>query len=1020
MKKVLLIPVLFISINVSAKNNKPVADTSTIEKLYEYIFANLDKTQISTGYLEEYGVPLLNMQPYNGVLTDSNIVDITTWRTLYWQIQSAYVGTGTNSFGSPVAANAAIKALQSDDLPIPIPVLFARYNVVKSTAFTKNLLKVENNQVLDVAGRSGTPYTLRKLFAACPLINTSNTGSATFVFQKDIFFKTYGSTNIFYIDFADGKGYQGVGWNTPISVSYTDTGYKKWKIKMLLNNGDVYECYSEYYVGNIVSTATNRYPYGYSAAEYFASTGSHSGGLALIRYSSKNTTGKLKKPLIVAEGFDAHSVAPNIVPANYSYYDFIQAINAPKELYDFSYYLDDVAGYDIVFVDYNKGTDDIKRNAALLEDIITWVNQQKALNGSTEQNVVMGLSMGGLVARYALADMTKTQGSSSTGTRLLITHDSPHRGANIPLGLQNLIFMIGNVTLFKHDIRDIYPDYDEAVNLLSETATQQMLLYRATGETTSSGNSFLDGEYRTKITFATSDPQPSYQFVATSLGSECGTALYPAYQKLITMDASAFAFMPPLATGRFRTTVDVNALPATGSTVQIAKLYIRSQVKLFGLISVYKDIHSSTAYAPGDQIPVDGAPGGIYGTTNKYDLGNIDLQHANIFLSVPVWFSIFGHIYTYAYAYVYGYTNIPYLQFDFIPEGSALNISPFTTATLSQKFVAGANPDYPSAAKTYIAQEATTDDDGSTLSNNYHIQFTARNSQWMYDQMEGISDALNCSSSCTPDYTISGSSAVCTNSTYSVSGLADGATVTWSASPAALVSFSPVTGSSTTVTKLYNGTTTISAKISPCGQTITKSITSGLPDISGTYTNKQISYNLKIADAELINYNDACNLYHVNTNMSITGASSVKWSLVSSSGTISWSQSGNNISFYLWSVGSTAVFKVSATNSCGTSTYNFAWKSIDCGRCAYSLSLSPNPADNILQVALLHSCDKTTAKYIKKITVFDANAITRIKKEYTGNIRNTALDVSSLSPGIYLLEVFDGISINRKQFLIRR
>ena len=251
---------------------------------------------------------------------------------------------------------------------------------------------------------------------------------------------------------------------------------KQLKIRLVLSDATTSECYSNFYVAK----ANPQYkPLTYDANSYdllkpFYSTSNHSGGNVYVRYSRKGTERTITKPLIIVEGYDIHSAAPDIEPFNYSYSDFVNAINIETPPFDFNGHLDDIAGYDLIFIDYNDGTDDIVRNAALVEDVIAWVNTQKATNGSVEQNVVMGISMGGLVARYALADMTKK--SISTGTRLLVTHDSPHRGANVPLGLQYLIEMAGGVHLFSYNIRDVFPAYDEAINLLSRPATQQLLL----------------------------------------------------------------------------------------------------------------------------------------------------------------------------------------------------------------------------------------------------------------------------------------------------------------------------------------------------------------------------------------------------------------------------------------------------------------------------------------------------------------------------------------------------------------
>ncbi len=66
-------------------------------------------------------------------------------------------------------------------------------------------------------------------------------------------------------------------------------------------------------------------------------------------------------------------------------------------------------------------------------EVIERVNQQKI---TSEQNVVVGASMGGIVSRYALAKMENAGKSHCTGA--FFTLDTPHNGANIPLALQAL------------------------------------------------------------------------------------------------------------------------------------------------------------------------------------------------------------------------------------------------------------------------------------------------------------------------------------------------------------------------------------------------------------------------------------------------------------------------------------------------------------------------------------------------------------------------------------------------------
>jgi hypothetical protein len=65
-------------------------DTSTIEKLQRYVAGPLDKSQVPTGFLEDYGAPFIPMAAYNGQLSDSNKIEISLWRLLYFQLYPVF------------------------------------------------------------------------------------------------------------------------------------------------------------------------------------------------------------------------------------------------------------------------------------------------------------------------------------------------------------------------------------------------------------------------------------------------------------------------------------------------------------------------------------------------------------------------------------------------------------------------------------------------------------------------------------------------------------------------------------------------------------------------------------------------------------------------------------------------------------------------------------------------------------------------------------------------------------------
>ncbi|POY34662.1 hypothetical protein C3K47_19125 [Solitalea longa] len=817
-------------------------DTATTQKLLQYVFQPIDKNQVPTGILEEYGCPILPMATFKGALTDSNRIDMNLWRILYFQLQTGYCKTGTNPFIDITTVNSTIKQNSGVTLPIPIPILIGQYNTVKSNAFSSNLLNYTSNtkQIHDVAGRGQSPYQLNNLFAACPNKKQTIRGSETFICKSNLIWNNTGkNVSQIQIDFADGQGFQLIAINTPITVSYSSTGTKRWAIKVTLNDNSVLQCYSEFYVvkaaelgarfaGNqtVIPTWGNVY----------AVSGVHSGATIYVNYSNKNWSGTLRKPLIVVEGYDVSFRAPNLQD-NYSFVDFIDGISlANTGPYDFNGQLDDVAGYDLVFIDFNDGADDLKRNAAVVQEVINRVNTNKVLdnrnNNIKQQNVVMGLSMGGLVARYVLASMTKS--SLVHETRLLITHDSPHRGANVPLGLQYLIRMMGGFQLFGKNVYDIFPEYDQAIKLLDAPATQQLLLYRSVTANTYAANTFLDGEYRTMVTFTSGGPQPTYRFIATSQGNECAHNLFNPGKTFINLgagisaaiDARVLFFRVPILSYKVAAEIEAYALPNTGSTAKIARLYTINNLKLFGFINIFKQLYNNTAYAPGSHLAADGVPGSNYPLLDFPALQQITtlpvFDPTGLFLHFPL-----GQIFGFSFG-AYAYNQGSSFLFTFVPVGSALDVSPYNNAVFSEKYVNSSNQSYPSSSELFIAQESVT---SQSLYNNTHIRFTARNSEWMYNEMEELNNSLSCSNECSNPYYIKGVNQFCTSATYSIPGISRGMTVSWSATPSNIVSLTP-NGSSVAITKTGDGIITLNAAVNgSCSSLppLTNSIKVGFP-----------------------------------------------------------------------------------------------------------------------------------------------------------------------------------------------
>ncbi len=124
-----------------------------------------------------------------------------------------------------------------------------------------------------------------------------------------------------------------------------------------------------------------------------------------------DSDGILNKPVFVVEGFDPL----NQYSADYYAQEYASLINQVTN-----------SGRDVVIVSFDDGAAAIENNAAELKNVI---NSTNAIKQGNHPNAVIGISMGGLVARWALKDMEDL--GTEHETSVYISYDSPQRGANM-------------------------------------------------------------------------------------------------------------------------------------------------------------------------------------------------------------------------------------------------------------------------------------------------------------------------------------------------------------------------------------------------------------------------------------------------------------------------------------------------------------------------------------------------------------------------------------------------------------
>lgn len=163
----------------------------------------------------------------------------------------------------------------------------------------------------------------------------------------------------------------------------------------------------------------------------------------------------LERPFIFADGFN---YGPSDLPGLWAHFNAPYKKGKPG-LFDQLL----AAGIDIVLLGFDQRHTYIQANAGVVISAIQQVISER--KGKTPL-IVGGVSMGGMITRYALAEMESQDMNHETET--YISWDTPHNGAWIPLVLQQMAYFF---EAFPTDD----PDAPKQAELIRSPAAQQLL-----------------------------------------------------------------------------------------------------------------------------------------------------------------------------------------------------------------------------------------------------------------------------------------------------------------------------------------------------------------------------------------------------------------------------------------------------------------------------------------------------------------------------------------------------------------
>lgn len=484
---------LCLNLNAQTKNASENRKIGYVLKM-DSLFENLDKSKIETGILYDRVVPFAQLDQFNVKLDTANF---KLFRQAWSELYNASYNPDFEDFQK---LNNALKANEKPDEVIMGLINMPFQIIIKDDEKGKKKNFIIRNGRLEVV--KGKPlYDEKRIVMLTPMKEKVYGDEITFNFIEDFQLQKQNSViQELKVDFGNGvEQYvirNGKYTNESITVKYQNAGRKILKFKVTLKNQEEITTYSEIQTiekviinDPLVEDHNIKANIAFKGYDESVAIKGKNEYRTFYRTANGNTSPSLQKPIIILDGFDPLDERqiddndPGHDPEQPSILELMRygTNNNGDLIFDLR-----ENGYDVIIVNHpgyhadetgqyiQAGGDFIERNAMVLIALIQRVNNELANNGSSEDLVVVGPSMGGLISRYALAYMEKH--NMDHNTRLWVSFDSPHLGANIPIAISQALHFFA-YTGGQENARESYEEK------LTSTAAKQMLIEQYYGVT---------------------------------------------------------------------------------------------------------------------------------------------------------------------------------------------------------------------------------------------------------------------------------------------------------------------------------------------------------------------------------------------------------------------------------------------------------------------------------------------------------------------------------------------------------
>lgn len=473
MKRVFSLLFLLFTLMVETNAQIELNENSNIRTYLNNMFSLLDFSKVPSGLLRDYAVEAADLDIYNGEeMNDSNYVSRDAFANILNTISSATV------YGTPINPTSILESqnTHSSSTNCAIALALYKYSFIKQNALVDNLISYDNEKVADKYknGVWCNPYDTGYTASFAPHQITYNSNTITFSFPSDIWLSNLTCERV---EFDAGSGsYRTITPGSSFSQTY-NSGIHHLRLKATLTNGKILYAHtmiktSEEYSSAAVTRAVNIQGTNRESLSTTYNGQSISGYLWFHQLNNDS----VRKPFIIVEGFDPNELAFNAITEHsefgYGSFNMLTFIKNEEGTGNSRFLQRIIQNYDVFYLDMKNCENGIEANAALLQEAIRYINNRKAHD--SEKNIILGRSMGGLVARNALTDM-ESRGEHHE-TNLFIAQDSPFLGANVPLGaLYALYALNGLYTRYLSQFISASEDIAKIKMLVQSLSVQQML-----------------------------------------------------------------------------------------------------------------------------------------------------------------------------------------------------------------------------------------------------------------------------------------------------------------------------------------------------------------------------------------------------------------------------------------------------------------------------------------------------------------------------------------------------------------